>query len=444
MCKFLWFLARENLNYAAFRSTRALARFFSIILLVFTARETTTMLEQLQRRFAAENYTEDRYKALLEDIDRTLDVRVEFRICEMPLFLSSEFAGKLQEAAVSILKECVTPEYLEFAKPSLEERYTVPRQADRPLFSIVDFAVAQNSRGEYEPKLIELQGFPSLYGFQYIYSIKAMEHYRLDPRLYYILSGKTPDEYLATLRRHLLNGHDTENVVLMELRPEEQKTLPDFRATELLTGVRAVDICSLKKDGSTLLYKKDGKWIPIRRIFNRAIIDELDDAKAQLPFEWTDDLDVEWAGHPNWYFLISKYSMPFLKHPSVPKTHFLDKLDRIPDDLENYVLKPLFAFAGKGVNVNPTRADVDAVPAAEREKWILQERVHYAEALYTPAGMNKAEVRILCIWEPDAAEPTPYLSLLRSGRGKMLGARYNRDPWTGASSCFFGDESLFS
>ncbi len=401
------------------------------------------MLEALQQRFTTDHYTEERYKALLADIDKTLGMNVEFRIAEMPLFLSTSFAKKLEDAAISILLECITPEYLKFAAPSLEDRYTVPNQHAHPLFGIVDFAVTKGANGEYEPKLIELQGFPSLYGFQYLYAQKALQHFELDPRLYYTLSGVKPEEYLTMLRKNLLNGHNPENVVLMELRPDEQKTRPDFIATEQLTGVRAVDICSLKKDGNKLLYERDGKWIPIHRIYNRAIIDELDDAKAVIPFNWNDDLDVEWAGHPNWYFLISKYSMPFLKHTSVPKTHFLHQMPEIPQDMENYVLKPLFAFAGKGVNVAPTRADVEAVPAAERDKWILQERVHYAEALYTPEGMNKSEVRILCIWEPGAAKPIPILSLLRSGRGPMLGSRYNRVPWTGASSCFFGDDAIF-
>jgi hypothetical protein len=401
------------------------------------------MLEHLQRRFTTENYTPERFQAMLDDIDAALGMKVEFRICEMPLFLSQSFSRKLEDAAVSILMECITPEYLKFAAPSLEERYTVPHQTPHPLFGIVDFAVSRSENGEYEPKLIELQGFPSLYGFQYLYAQHAIKHYNLDPRLEYVMSRRTPDDYLTTLRRNMLNGHDPKHVVLLELKPEHQKTRPDFIATEQLTGVRAVDICSVRKDGNTLLYDLDGTWTPIHRIYNRAIIDELDDAKAEIPFAWTDDLNVEWAGHPNWYFLISKYSMPFLKHASVPKTYFLHELETIPHDIENYVLKPLFAFAGKGVNVSPTNADVANVPVAERNKWILQERVHYAEALYTPEGMNKSEVRILCIWEPDAPAPVPYLSLLRSGRGPMLGSRYNRVPWTGASSCFFGDEAVF-
>jgi hypothetical protein len=401
------------------------------------------MLENLQRYFTTDNYTPERYEAMLRDIDTTLGITVEFRICEMPLFLSYSFARKLEEAAVSMLLECVTPEYMKFAAPSLEERYTVPNQSRHPLFCIVDFAVTKGNNGEYEPKLIELQGFPSLYGFQYLYAQKALQHFHLDPRLDYVLGKRTPEEYVATFRRSMLNGHDAKNVVLLELDPDHQKTRPDFIATEQMTGVRAVDIRSLRKDGNALLYERDGAWTPIHRIYNRAIIDELDDAKAEIPFKWTDNLDVEWAGHPNWFFLISKYSMPFLKHNAVPKTYFLHELETIPHDIENYVLKPLFAFAGKGVNVNPTHDDVANVPATERDKWILQERVHYAEAVYTPDGMNKAEVRILCIWEPDAAAPVPYLSLLRSGRAAMLGSRYNRVPWTGASSCFFGDDAIF-
>ena len=47
---------------------------------------------------------------------------------------------------------------------------------------------------------------------------------------------------------------------------------------------------------------------------------------------WTDDLDVEWAGHPNYYFRISKFSIPWLRHPWVPRTQFLHEIGRLPDD----------------------------------------------------------------------------------------------------------------
>lgn len=401
------------------------------------------MLEKLQRSFATDIFSEERFTALKNDIDKTLNMKVEFRIFEGPMMLSTSFRKKLEEAAVALVEECITPEYLKHTAPAMEERYTVPHQHSRPIFSITDFAVTQNASGEYEPKLIELQGFPSLFGFQFLYAQKAIEHFQLDSRLKFILSDRSPDDYLRALRNVLLSGHNKENVVLLEYQPDKQKTRPDFIATELFTGVPTVDICSVKKEGKYLFYERDGKKIRIERIYNRAIIDELDDNKVEIPFKWSEELDVEWAGHPNWYFLMSKYSMAFLKHKSVPKTHFLHEVKDIPADIENYVLKPLYAFAGKGVNVSPTHEDVKNVPAAERDKWILQERVHYAEKLYTPEGGNKAEIRIMLIWEPEAPRPVPYISLLRTGRGPMLGSRYNNVPWTGASGCFFGDESIF-
>ncbi len=409
------------------------------------------MLDQYQRSYAANNFTANKYKGFIQQMNSLMGMVIEYRICEMAAFVSNSFQSKLEEASISIVEECVQAEYLVNAAPALQPRYTVPNQHAKPMFSTVDFAVTQNPlTGEFEPKLIELQGFPSLFGYQYVYSQEARKWFDLDPRLHFVLSGKSEDEYVSTMRRVLLgadgNGSKAsapENVVLLEYKPEIQKTLPDFICTERLWGVRATDICSVKKEGRKLFYQRDGIWTPIERIYNRAIVDELDDNNVELPFAWTDDLDVEWVGHPNWYFLMSKFSMPYLKHKSVPKTYFLDQLTEIPTDIENYVLKPLFAFAGKGVNVNPTRADVEAVPSNERPHWILQERVHYAECIYTPEGMNKGEIRILLVWLPDEPRPVPLVSLFRTGRGPMMGARFNKIPWTGTSSCFFGSEEVF-
>ena len=152
----------------------------------------------------------------------------------------------------------------------------------------------------------------------------------------------------------------------MEIDPGEQKTLPDFTLTEKMLGIKAVCITALKKDGNRLHYERDGRRIPVRRIYNRAIVDELQRKNVKLNFDFRDDLDVEWAGHPNWYFRISKYSIPYLKHESVPKTWFLDKLESIPDDLENYALKPLYSFAGLGVIISPKESDIRAIPNDRR------------------------------------------------------------------------------
>jgi len=402
----------------------------------------TVMLDKLQRDFAAKVYAADKHEQFVQMLNQYLGMTIEYRICEMPVFVSNSFKAKLEEASRAIVEECVQPEYLANTAPALQDRYNVPKQHPRPLFATVDFAVTQDpATREYEPKLIEMQGFPSLFGYQYVYSMMVVKWYDLErqlgTKLDYVLSGKTDREYLELMKRVLLAGHHPDNVALLEYKPEIQKTRPDFLCTEKLTGIQATDICSVKKQGKKLFHERNGKWVPIHRIYNRAIVDELDENNVRIPFNWNDNLDVEWAGHPNWYFLMSKYSLPFLKHPSVPKTYFLHELKDVPADIENYVLKPLFAFAGKGVNVNPTREDVLNVPEAERTNWILQERVHYAECIYTPDGMNKAEIRILLVWEDSEPRPIPIISLLRTGRGAMMGARFNKVPWTGTSSCLF-------
>jgi hypothetical protein len=181
------------------------------------------------------------------------------------------------------------------------------------------------------------------------------------------LSGlEEKTSYRELLRRAIVGSHDPENVILMEIDPLHQKTLPDFLLTEKMLGVRTVDIVDIKKDGiASLLRAGRRKRVPIRRIYNRTIVDELERKGVKFGFDWRDELDVEWAGHPNWYFRISKFSIPYLKHESVPKTWFLDRLPEIPRDLENYALKPLYSFAGLGVVIAPTKEDIAAIPGGE-------------------------------------------------------------------------------
>ena len=159
---------------------------------------------------------------------------------------------------------------------------------------------------------MELQAFPSLYAYQgplaeayveaYGLRVRAAGVRRIGRGLKYFLSGLETDSYRELLRRAIVGAHDPENVILMEIDPLQQKTLPDFLLTEKMLGVRTVDIVDIKKEGSRLYYERGGKRIPIRRIYNRAIVDELERKNVKLNFDWRDDLDVEWAGHPNWYF----------------------------------------------------------------------------------------------------------------------------------------------
>jgi len=157
--------------------------------------------------------------------------------------------------------------------------------------------------------------------------------------------------------------------------------------------------------------------------------------KLRLSFNFTDDLDVEWAGHPNWYFRMSKFSLPFLKHDCVPKTSFLDRVEPLPNDLENYVVKPLFSFAGLGVILNPTKEDLANIPKAKRSQYILQERMHFEPVIETPMGGTKAEIRIMYIW---LDELLPVMTIIRMGRGLMMGVDHNKNmQWVGSSAGFY-------
>jgi hypothetical protein len=230
----------------------------------------------------------------------------------------------------------------------------------------------------------------------------------------------------------ILGGHAPEEVVLMEIEPRWQKTWPDFAITEYIWGVRAVDTAAIRREGHQLFYDRDGRLLPIRRIYNRVIPDELDRKGVELPFDYRDDLDVEWAGHPSWYFRISKFSIPWLRHPCVPRTWFLHELDGVPGDREHYVLKPLFSFAGGGIIFAPTDADLAAIPEEERMNYILQERLAFAPVIDTPHGPTQVEIRIMYVWTD---ELRPVLPLLRMGRGRMMGVDHNKGlRWVGASA----------
>ena len=229
-----------------------------------------------------------------------------------------------------------------------------------------------------------------------------------------------------------MGGHDPENVILMEVDPFGQKTLCDFLLTQKMCGLAIVDVTDVRQSGRELFYERDGRRIPIHRIYNRVISDELERKNIRPGFDMTADLNIEWAGHPDWYFKISKFSLPFLHHECVPKTWFLNELESLPSDLENYVLKPLFSYAGLGVRISPTREEIEAI--ADRSQYVLQEKVAFAPHIETPFGPTKAEIRIMYIWQDELRAVCP---LIRMGRGSMMGVDQNRNlEWVGASAGF--------
>jgi len=395
------------------------------------------MIPELRRYFNS-TFTERRYRNFLERLDHRCRTAISFRVCETPCFVPKEIQRQCEEAAVELALQAHDPRYLELSDATLLPEYTVANQPSRSMFLTVDFAMTAGENGTIVPKLIEMQGFPSLMGFQLHFAELTQEHYALPAELSYINGGHTRSQFIDILHRGIVAGEDPENVALLELDPWNQKTVPDFHAMHEHLGIAVVDIRGVKKIGRVLHYERDGKLIPIRRIYNRTIVDELQRKNVAIPFNWHDDLDVSWAGHPNWYFRISKFTLPYLSHPSVPRAHFLHEIEELPENLENYVLKPLYSFAGVGVIVGPTREEIEAIPAERRSGYLLQERITYADAIDTPEGGTKAEVRFMLVWLPEEERPRPVMGLVRMGRGKLMGVDFNSNlRWIGAGCNFF-------
>jgi hypothetical protein len=329
------------------------------------------------------------------------------------------------------------PAYLRASAASVPQQYNVPNESPRPMFVQVDFGLVRGSGGDLEPKLVELQAFPSLYGYQPVSAHQYIQSYGLSAELGIYLSGYDSASYWKLMRELIVGDHDAENVILLEIDPQHQKTLPDFLITQRELGIAVVDILSLVKRRKKLFYCKDGREIEVRRIYNRCIVDELERKAVTLPFDLREELDVEWAGHPNWYFRISKFSIPHLQHRCVPKTWFLDQVDRLPPDNENYLLKPLYSFAGVGIKFAPTRADIDAIAPERRHDYILQERVQFEPVILTPHGATQMEVRMMFVW-PEGGALTPVLPLVRMGRGIMMGVDHNKNlEWVGGSAALW-------
>jgi hypothetical protein len=382
-------------------------------------------------------WSEELYRKVQEDLERRLSCRVPFRVAETPLFFPSDFRERFSRAATEIIAQLSNPRWIAAQEDVVPPAYRAPRRDTLPQVAQVDFAIVREADGSFGPRLVELQGFPSLYGFQILLSDVWAEHLSALPglpdkwRLFF--GGFERARGMGLIRDTLLAEHDPEEVILLDLDPDTQKTFPDFRATQRWWGIEPVCLTSIRRDGRSLYREKDGKRIPVKRVFQRVVFDELERTKLPRTFDFHEDLDVEWVPHPAWYFLWSKQSLLSLDHWAVPKTMLVSA--GVPEDLSRYVLKPLYSFAGSGVKVDPTKDDVEAIPEAGRDRWIFQEKVEYAPAFQTPKGDDvKAEVRMMFVRPEGEEKMTLLMSLLRLSRGKMMGVDFNKDlDWTGAS-----------
>jgi len=391
------------------------------------------------RRAFNEAYDADFYPRYISRLEERLGCNIPFRVAETPFFIPTALRDRLARAANEIVTQISAPSLIEKMKRAIPPHLDVPGMDALPNCAQVDFAITRGPDGQLEGKVVELQAFPSLYALMVIQSDTVAEQLRPIPGLAgpwsIYFGGLDREKFVARFRAAVLGGEAPESVVLLDLDPEAQKTYPDFAATKQLVGVDSVCPSSLTREGRRLFRRLDGRLVEVRRIYNRIVFDELEVKKTALPFSYTDELDVTWCSHPNWYWTWSKYTLPYVDHPAVPRARYVSDMEQPPADLERYVLKPLFSFAGSGVKVDVTAADIAAIPAADRDKWLLQEKIVYEPGLLMPDGSGvKAEVRMMFLRAPEDPAPSLVLNLVRLSRGKMLGVDHNKDlTWVGGS-----------
>jgi hypothetical protein len=400
-------------------------------------------MEPSARRAFNANFTTEKYAQFIEALNAGQPNEVAFRVAETPIFLTDDFRDRLIKAGDEILETILQPGFKELTERAIPKKWSVANENEHPHFIALDFGVCKDEAGEIVPKLIELQGFPSLYAFQSFLDDVYSSIFNIDDSWTGYYGNMDKASYIALLKKTILGPYQPHEVVLMDVNAHEQKTAIDFLITKQYLNIPIVELDDLKQKGNQLFYKVKGEDQLIKRIYNRLIFDEID--TDGNPFENRVDvrqpLDVEWVTHPNWFYRISKFTMPYLQGEAIPETRFLHELDTVPANLENYVLKPLFSFAGQGVIIDVTPADIEAIK--DPENWILQEKINYEPVIQAPNGGVKAEIRLLYLWPDGDAKPTLAINLARLSRGKMIGVRYNKDfDWVGGTAAFMKRQTL--
>jgi hypothetical protein len=397
------------------------------------------MVPSLRQAFNS-TFSSHKFEVFLKDLHGKYPGAIEFRIAETPVFVPKEFSAMMTDTCEHIIDLITAPDFKKMTDRSIPPADRVPNENGHSHLLVFDFGICSNEAGGLEPQLIEMQGFPSLYGFQ-VYYPDLLRHYFSIPANYsQYLGDFDRDSYLSELKQVILGGLPAENVILLELKPHEQKTRIDFYCTQDYLGIQPVCLTELIQEGKKLYYihASTGRRTEIMRIYNRVIFDELHASGKEIgpAIDIRQDLDVEWIPHPNWFYRISKYTLPFIRHPFVPPTFFLSEVKQPPADLENYVLKPLFSFAGQGVVIDLVPSDLEKIK--DPENWILQRKVVYADLIPTPDIPAKVEIRMMYLWKDKDPRPRLAINLARLSKGKMIGVRYNKDrEWVGGSVCYF-------
>ena len=396
------------------------------------------MIPKIREEFNA-TYKEVYYNNLLKHIVDTFKEPSAFRISETPVFISKAVKKEVEEACDSIISQLRKIDFPEIRRKFIPAELQSPVPMGNPHFLAIDFGLCEDGKGGITPQLIELQAFPTLFFYQPFLGEAFMQHYPNIPKegFDYYLNGLDKKSYTEKVRKVILGDEKPENVILLEIFPEKQKTRIDFWSTKKALGIEIVCMTKVLKEGKKLFYMKDGTKTPIHRIYNRVIYDELERLKdLKTNFNLNDDLDVEWVTHPDWFFMISKCIMPMLEHKNIPKSYYLSDFPA-ELDLNKFVLKPLFSFAGQGVDLHPNQEAINTI--SDKQNYILQQKVQYAPLIKTNTPKNsKVELRMLYVWSDEENKLTPVINLTRMSKGEMINVSHQVDEtWIGSSISFF-------
>ena len=396
------------------------------------------MISKIREQFN-QGFKDEYYENLKKEVVDTYGEGTAFRLSETPIFISKNVKNQIFDACESIINQLWELDFEKIRNQFVPKHIQSPSKIGKPHFLAIDFGLCEDGNGGITPQLIELQAFPTLFFYQPFLGKAFLNNYPAMPKegFDYFFSGLDEAQYLKEVRDVIIADEKPENVILMELYPEKQKTRIDFWATKKALGIEVVCMTKITKEGKNLFYSKEGVKTQIKRIYNRVIFDEIERTKdVKTEFNLNDDVAVEWVTHPDWFFMISKCVMPKLKHTNIPNSFYLNDF---PSDieLEKYVLKPLFSFAGLGIDLYPTKEKIAGI--SDKENYILQEKVTYASAIKTNSEKNsKGEIRILYIWDEKNDRLKPVINLGRMSKGELINVSHNtEETWIGSSIGFF-------
>ncbi|MBE7181386.1 MAG: hypothetical protein INR71_09305, partial [Terriglobus roseus] len=212
------------------------------------------MIRKLREAFN-HSYTDGAYRSLLADLNQISRAELTIRIAETPVLLPAPMLRQMIDAGAAMTHQLVgNAAYLQQAAATIPEAFRVRNQDAHPHFMTVDFGLVHTGDGPWqgdldtlEPRLVELQAFPSVFGLQSVLGDLYCKHFQLPGDIARYPEGLDDITYWQKLRETIVANHAPENVILLEVTPEQQKTLPDFHIHQDHLGIRAVDIAQVRQ-----------------------------------------------------------------------------------------------------------------------------------------------------------------------------------------------------